>query len=43
LSSGKVRFWDAVEEFRKSPDFEPIDDDFLEGLRDPSPGREIDL
>jgi len=37
-------FMDALSEFREKWGDEPlIDDDFLDGLRDPSPGREVEL
>ena len=44
LSSGKRDFWEVVQEFRNSPDFEPIDvDEFLRDARDRSPGRDFQL
>ena len=44
LKSGPGGFMQAVREFRESLDPEDLDfdlDEFLEGLRDPSPGRDI--
>jgi antitoxin Phd len=43
LSSGRIGFWNAFERLRDSPEFEPIDPDTFEGLRDRSPGRPVDL
>jgi prevent-host-death family protein len=36
-------FWERVQEIRNHPDFEPLSDEELEGLRDSSPGREVEL
>jgi antitoxin Phd len=39
LLEGKKDLWEAIQEFRQSPDFEPIDvDEVFEGVRDRSPG-----
>ena len=43
LAEPKVKFWDAYTAFRKAhaePEIQPED---FEGLRDRSPGREVDL
>jgi len=43
-ASGKKRFWDAVEEFRREVDLdllEPVDEIF-ESVRDPSPSRNVE-
>ncbi len=45
LTQAKPDFWDAIVAFRRDfkMDEEGVDDDFWEGLRDPSPGREVNL
>lgn len=43
LRSGRKNFWDAYTEFRDSVDLEALGmgPEVFEGLRDPSPGREV--
>lgn len=45
LTASKNSFWAAVETFRHdfNLDEEGVDDEFWEGVRDRSPGREINL
>jgi antitoxin (DNA-binding transcriptional repressor) of toxin-antitoxin stability system len=45
LARGRPDTWAAYEKFRAEANLEEngIDDSFLEGLRDPSPGRDIEL
>ena len=45
LAASKPGFWNAIETFRQdfNIDEEGVDDDFWEGLRDSSPGREVSL
>jgi prevent-host-death family protein len=44
LRSGKGGFWDAVERFRDENDLEELDlAEALEDLREPSPGRAIEM
>lgn len=45
LIASKPSFWHAIETFRHdfNLDEEGVDDDFWETLRDPSPGREVNL
>jgi prevent-host-death family protein len=45
LNSKKPDFWQAIEAFRRdfNIDEEGVDDAIWEGLRDPSPGREVNL
>lgn len=40
LKGERPSLWEAIQELRNHPDFEPLDDGFFEGLRDSSPGRE---
>ncbi len=45
LHGGRLSTWDAYQQWRSQVDLDEvgIDDSFLEGVRDPSPGRDIDL
>jgi prevent-host-death family protein len=45
LAGGRPNTWDAYEKFRAEVDLEElgIDDSFLDGVRDRSPGRETEL
>jgi prevent-host-death family protein len=45
LEGDRPGTWDAYQKWRAQVDLDEIgiDDSFLEGLRDPSPGRDIDL
>ena len=45
LAGSRPSTWDAYEKFRADVDLEElgIDDSFLDGVRDRSPGREIEL
>lgn len=40
LQGKKPSLWQAIQDFRNDPDFEGVDEDWLEGVRDQSPGRE---
>jgi prevent-host-death family protein len=44
LASARPSFWEAVQKFRAETDLEELDiDSVLEGVRDRSPGRDIEL
>ena len=44
LSKRKPGFWEAYQEFRQTADLSEIDsDEIFRDVRDPSPGRDIDL
>ncbi len=44
LSKKKPGFWEAYQEFRRTTDLSEIDpDEIFRDVRDPSPGRDVDL
>lgn len=44
LARGRPNLWSAIEKFRAETNLEELDvDGILEGVRDPSPGREPDI
>ena len=44
LSKKRPSFWEAYQEFRRTADLSEIDpDEIFRDVRDPSPGRDVDL
>ena len=44
LSKKRPGFWEAYQEFRRTADLSEIDpDEIFRDVRDPSPGRDVDL